>query len=309
MPTPTVNISQVLESQVSGIASNFLNEGLKALPDIGVALLSIAGLFVVSYWTARAFGWKVKLPKRPPSQAGIFGNPKKVHLEKDSGNIWTFISRFGQIKPFSFGRKSRYIPGSDTGLASGFGSTFDLDDDHDIFTSHFDDDYSDLDAEDGQNGFYADPSYNAPYTSDSGPDSRPGLQSGALAGDLEFFNKASDFFYYYSQDLADSYNYDEFNATKARARLYEDEQTYHDAYDNHAATTAANWAYLFPHLGSIDGLATAPNLSMAESSELLRHAARLNSLKQQSLPDLLPDITSDDLADMDIDYDMGAYDH
>jgi hypothetical protein len=309
MPTVApIPVNSILDNAVNGVASNFINEGLTALPDIGIALLGVAGLFVLFYWTARAFGWHLKRPKRAPSQKGIIGKANKVHLEKGDSVIWNAFSRLGKMT-IPGTRRSALGPGFDTGIASGFGSSFDLDDDHDIFFSQFDDDYNDLDTVDACDGFYADPSYNAPYTDDFGPSSRPGAQVGAFAGAMVFFSEASEFYHYYKMDYEDSFNYDEYHANQTRYDLFKRDDEIRKTYDDQAAFVAENWARLFPHLGTLDGLASAPNLSMAESSEMLRHASILISRKQESLPDLLPDITSDDLADMDIDYDVGAYDH
>lgn len=309
MPTVApIPVNSILDNAVNGVASNFINEGLTALPDIGIALLGVAGLFVLFYWTARAFGWHLKRPKRSPSQKGIIGKANKVHLEKGNSVIWNAFSRLGKMT-IPGTRRGSLGPGFDTGIASGFSSSFNLDDDHDIFFSQFDDDYNDLDTVDARDGFYADPSYNALYTDDSGPSSRPGAQVGAFAGAMVFFSEASEFYHYYGMDYAQSLTMDEYGGTVARADLYKKDDELRASYDDHAAFVAENWARLFPHLGTLDGLASAPNLSIAESSELLRHASILISRKQESLPDLLPDITSDDLADMDIDYDVGAYDH
>ena len=296
MPTPTVYISQVLESQVSGIASNFLNEGLKALPAIGVALLAIAGLFIVFYWTARAFGWQLKRPKRPPSQKRtMIGKANKVHFEKVNTNIWTAFNRLGKMHVPGT-RRATISAGFDNGFVSGFGSSFSLDDDADFFPSELDDGSSDLDVEDCHNGYYADPSYYAPFTSDSGLDDSPGAQSGGNSGNYQFFTEAADFFKHI--DI----RYQEFTKSQYGDEYFTDyQQALVDAFDNHAASASANWSILYPGHNSIDGLAQS-NLDMATKAELFRHVSILNDLKDQSF-------SSDDMADLDIDFDGGAYDH
>lgn len=200
MPTsaPTINASQILDSAVNNIAANFLHEGLIALPVIGVALLGAAGLFVVFYWTARAFGWKLKGPQRRKGMKGILGNPRKVHLERATPfsfraafdatyskfwNLQTPVSPTSSffMRPSSMGGGlfegrpfygcGESVPGFGDGLSS-------LDDDE------FADEYSDIDAEDARSGWYADPSYYASWTDDVGPDSAPGSQNGGVNQNL-----------------------------------------------------------------------------------------------------------------------------
>ena len=297
MPTPTVNISQVLESQVSGIASNFLNEGLKALPAIGVALLAIAGLFIVFYWTARAFGWQLKRPKRPPSQKRtMIGKANKVHFEKVNNNIWTLFNRLGQSHSITR-RRNPATAGFDSGFISGLPDGFLVlaDDDGLDFG------INDIDTFDGKDGFYADLGYAAPWTSDSGPDDAPGTQSGGFSGDFLFFTDAASFYRHYNMDYEAAYNLDEPLQQNAIDDLRERDEWMNQFFDAHAESASVNWSRLYPGYNSIDGLAQS-NLDMETKAELFRHVSILNDLKEQSF-------SSDDMADLDIDFDGGAYDH
>jgi hypothetical protein len=197
MPTP----SNVLATSVGDIVSSFLQIGFEALPVIGVALLGVAGLFVLFYVVARSFGWHLKMPVRPAGRKGVIGNPKKVHFER--GKAFSFREAFNgvysrfwslqtEVKPTSkfFLRSVGIGGGISEGRPSfgggdfvpGFGSDFMPFGDGDSSEHEWDSDW--LDREDSQDGFYSDPSYDAPWTSDSGPDSSPGRQEGGFNQDI-----------------------------------------------------------------------------------------------------------------------------
>lgn len=189
-----INAQAILDNAVNGIVQNFINVGLEAIPAIGVALLSLAGLFVIFYWTARAFGWKLKRPTKK-SIPGIVGKSNKVHLEKSESlfSWWrnrnvvnaVFDGGISTNRPSSpIGGFARGVPGYGDGmLGSGLPSDY-VDDDYDLWHDLFDDDYAavDIDSEDAQSGWYADPSFYAPWMDDSGPDAAPGRQNGGFSG-------------------------------------------------------------------------------------------------------------------------------
>jgi hypothetical protein len=98
-----------------------------------------------------------------------------------------------------------------------------------------------------------------------------------------------------------AYNLDEPLQQNAFDDLRERDDWMSQFFEAHAASVSANWSRLYPGHNSIDGLAHS-NLDIATKAELFRHVSILNDMKEQS-------ITSDDLAYMDIDYDVGAYDY
>lgn len=191
MPT---NPWTIFSQLVGNIVSGFFSSGLVVLSVIGPALLGVVALFVLFYFVAMSFGWRLKMPVRPGRKQGVLGNPKHVHFEK--GTPFSFRDAFNSVyskfwmlqTPVSptakfFLRPTILGGGLSEGHPSfgggdfvdGFGSDFMPVGDDDEWGGDW------LDREDDRDGFYADPSYYASYTSDSGPDSSPGRQEGGLS--------------------------------------------------------------------------------------------------------------------------------
>ncbi|MHB1881326.1 MAG: hypothetical protein ACYCPA_03810 [Acidithiobacillus sp.] len=206
MPNP---VSGVVTQAVGNLTPVFFSSGLVVLSVIGQAILGLAALFVLFYWIAWIFGWRVKMPVRPGRRKGIIGNEKKVHLERGSpftfrGSFNSLYSRFWEIQtPINSTERYFLRPfGGGGGPFEGRASFGDGDFVEDLWGDSFEfDDDSFLDRDDDRDGFFSDPSYFAPYTSDSGPDSSPGAQNGGFndgvagsAVDREvFINNVADF--------------------------------------------------------------------------------------------------------------------
>ncbi len=219
MPTP----ANVLTNAVGSIVSSFLQIGFEALPVIGVALLGVAGLFVLFYLVARSFGWHLKMPVRPAGKKGVLGNPKKVHFER--GKAFSFRDAFNgaysrfwslqtEVKPTSkfFLRPVAIGGGLAEGRPSfgggdfvpGFGSDFmpfgEGDGSEDEWGGDWADrddglaellDYDELDNVDDHDGFQMDVSDDGDFTSDVGPDSIPGSDNGGVSGRHDGIQPAS----------------------------------------------------------------------------------------------------------------------
>ena len=195
MPNPA---SGVFTQAVGNIASGFFSSGLMVLSAIGPALLGVAALFVLFYLVAMSFGWRLKMPVKPGSKKGVLGNPKKVHFERGSpfsfrdafngaySKFWNLQTPINPTSSF-FLRPSHLGGGPSEGRAvfgggdfvEGFGVDVLPFGDGDGPEDDWGNDW--LDREDDHDGFYCDPSDNAPWTSDSGPDSSPGKQEGGDA--------------------------------------------------------------------------------------------------------------------------------
>jgi hypothetical protein len=206
MPSPA---SGIFTNAVGNIASSFFSTGLVVLSAIGPALLGVAALFVLFYLVAMSFGWRLKMPVRPGTKKGVLGNPKKVHFER--GSAFSFRAAFNgayskfwtlqtPVSPtvFSFLRPSHAGGGISKGHASfgggdfvdGFGVDVLPFGDGDGPDDEWGGDW--LDRDDVHDGFYSDPSDDAPWTSDSGPDSAPGRQEGGASplADREIFRNS-----------------------------------------------------------------------------------------------------------------------
>ena len=188
MPNPA---SGIFTQAVGNIASGFFSTGLVVLSAIGPALLGVAALFVLFYLVAMSFGWRLKMPVRPGSKKGILGNPKKVHFERGPAfsfraafdgvysRFWTLQTPVSPTASF-FLRPSHLGGGISEGHPSFGGGVFVEGFGADFMSIGDDDEWGSvsLDREDADDGFYFDPSDDAPLTSDSGPDSSPGYQEG-----------------------------------------------------------------------------------------------------------------------------------
>lgn len=352
MPPQPINPQAILDNAINGVVGNFIHEGLIALPVIGTALLGLAGLFVIFYWTARAFGWKLKRPTKK-SKPGIVGNPNKAHFEKSESlfSWWrnrnvvnaVFDGGISPNRPSSpIGGFARGVTGfGDAMIGSGMPSDY-VDDDWDFWHDGFTDgnDYADadIDAEDARSGWYADPSFYAPWTDDSGPDAAPGRQNGGFSGSFEdrqsfsseTIQKVSGGLVYgipllgisehlnnslYSGLLIDSqgnpswYELWSIQAYNPDCTPYMPSQMMRDVEDA--------WEKMYGWKISL-----APDESYAQSAETTFHALRIMEMTRmremgftgtpeqfmQGLAEFegMPD---DDPSDTDFDFDRGAYDH
>lgn len=352
MPAQPINAQAILDNAVNGIVQNFIHEGLIALPAIGTALLGLAGLFVIFYWTARAFGWKLKRPTKK-SKNGIVGNPNKAHFEKSQSlfSWWqnrnavnaVFDGGISRNRPSSpIGGFGRGVPGfGDSMIGSGLPSDY-VDDDWDFWHDGFTDgnDYADadIDSEDAKSGWYADPSYLAPWTDDDGPDASPGRQSGGSAGS---FSLRADF----ADDLVGAITGGQIAAHSLSSpdgsdliymlsgSFVRDGLVSWDNLNLNALSDSEGYAYASPSelmrqaeeaWEKMYGwrIQLAPNEDYAQSAQTTFHALRIMEMTrmrelgftgspEQFMAGLaefegLPD---DDPSDTDFDHDRGAYDH
>ena len=195
MPNPA---SDVFTQAVGGIVPAFFSMGVAVLSAIGPALLGVAALFVLFYIVARSFGWHVKMPVRPGQKKGVIGNVRKLHLERGSpfsfrdsfnglySKFWDLQTPINSseryfLRPFNGGGGGPFEGHASFGggdFVEGFGADFMPLGDDDEWGSDW------LDREDDHNAYYFDPSYEAAYTSDSGPDSSPGRQEGGYNSNI-----------------------------------------------------------------------------------------------------------------------------